>query len=158
MNAQIGKNINNKFSLHDSTNRNVKYSKDFTQKNGLTCLNTKFQKKKGNFWTYTYPNNAISQIDYIPTNKKWINSTLNCKAYSSFEGVSSNHRIVTAKICLSLHRNAVQTTTTIHYNWSLLNNKDISNKHTLTLRNKFNAQQEISETPTPNEEYENFSS
>ena len=28
--------------------------------------------------------------------------------------------------------------------------------YTLTLRNKFDALQEISETPTPNDEYENF--
>ena len=39
MNAQIGKNVNNKFSLHNSM--------DFTQENELICLNTKFQKRKG---------------------------------------------------------------------------------------------------------------
>ena len=33
---------------------------------------------------------------------------------------------------------------------------DIKDKYTLTLRNKFNALQEISETPTLNDEYENF--
>ena len=85
-------------------------------------------------------------------NKKWINSTLNCKAYSSFESVSSDHRIVTAKISLSLHWNTTQTIKTTHYDWSLLNNTDISDKYTITLRNNFNALQEISETLTPNEE------
>ena len=38
----------------------------------------------------------------------------------------------------------------------LLNNRDIRDKYTLTLRNKFDALQEISETPTPNYEYGNF--
>ena len=76
---------------------------------------------------------------------------MNCEAYSSFEGVSSDHRIVTAKIRLSLRRNAARTTTTVHYN-----NRDIRDKYTLTLRNKFNALQDISETPTPNDEPENF--
>ena len=47
-------------------------------------------------------------------------------------------------------------TKTIHYDWSLLNNRDISDKYVLTLRNKFDALQEISETPTPNDKYENF--
>ena len=42
--------------------------------------------------------NAKTQIDYILMNKKWINSALNCEADSSFEGVPSDHRIVTAKI------------------------------------------------------------
>ena len=33
---------------------------------------------------------------------------------------------------------------------------DISDKYTITLTNKFDALQEISETLTPNDEYENF--
>ena len=37
-----------------------------------------------------------------------------------------------------------------------LTNRDISDKYTITLRNKCNALQEISETLTPNDEYENF--
>ena len=80
---------------------------------------------------------------------------MNCEVYSSFEDVSSDHQIVTAKIRLSLRRNAARTTT-LRYDWSLLNNRDISDKYTLTLRNKFDALQEISETLTPNVEYENF--
>ena len=32
----------------------------------------------------------------------------------------------------------------------------MSNKHTVTVRNKFDTLQEISETLTPNDEYENF--
>ena len=81
---------------------------------------------------------------------------MNCEAYSFFEGVSSDHRIVTAKTWLSLWGNAAQTTTTIHDDWFLFNNRDISDKFTLTLRNKFDALQKISETPTPNDKYENF--
>ena len=81
---------------------------------------------------------------------------MNCEAYSSFEGVSSDHQIVTAKIRLSQRRNTAQARTTVHYDWSLLNNRYIRDKYTLTLRNKFDALQEISETPTSNDEYENF--
>ena len=47
MNAQIGKNINDKFSLHNSSNKNGEHLTDFTIENRLTCLNTKFQKRKG---------------------------------------------------------------------------------------------------------------
>ena len=36
MNAQIGKNINNKFSLHNSTNRNGEHLTDFILENELT--------------------------------------------------------------------------------------------------------------------------
>ena len=59
-------------------------------------------------------------------------------------------------IRLSLRKNAARTTTTMHDDWSQLNNRDIRDKYPLKLRNKFDAQQEISETPTPNNEYENF--
>ena len=70
--------------------------------------------------------------------------------------MSTDHRIVTAKIRQSLRRNATQTATTKHYDWALLNNRDIRDEYVLTLRNKFDAQQEKTEICTPNDEYENF--
>ena len=81
---------------------------------------------------------------------------MNCKAYSSFEGVSTDHRIVTAKIRLSLQKNAKRTATTKHYDWALLNNRDIRDKYVLELRNRFETLQEKTEKSTPNDEYENF--
>ena len=115
LNAQIGKNINHKFSLHDLSNRNGEHLTDFTLENRLTCLNTNFQKREGKLWTYTYANNTEAKIDYILINNKWNNNTLNCKAYSSFVGVSSNHWIVMTKIRLSLRKTTTWTTNTVHY-------------------------------------------
>ena len=138
------------------SNKNGERLTDFTLENRLTCLNTKFQKRGEKPWTCTYANNTKPQIDYVFINKKWNNSALNCEAYSSFEGVSSDHRIVTAKIQLSLRKNTTRTTTNVHYDWSLLNNRDIRDKYALTLRNKFDARQERTETHTLNDEYENF--
>ena len=103
-----------------------------------------------------YEHNTKTLIDYVFINKKWNNSALNYEAYSSFEGVSSDHRIVTAKIRLSLRRNTNRITTTVHYDWSLLNNRDIRDEYALTLRKKSNALQKKSETHTPNDSYENF--
>ena len=80
-------------------------------------------------------------------NKKWKNRAVNFEAYSSFDGV------VTAKIWLSLRKNATTATNTTY--WALLNNKDMRG-YVLGLRNKFNALQEKTETCTPNDEYENF--
>ena len=124
MKAQIGKNVNNKFSLHNSSNRNGEHLTDFVLENRLTYLNTKFQKRKGKLWTNTDANNAKAQIDIL-INKKWNNSALNFEAYSSFEGESSDHHFVTARIRLCLRRNAARTTTTAHYNWSQPNNNRI---------------------------------
>ena len=81
---------------------------------------------------------------------------MNYEAYSSFEGVSSDHRIVTAKIRLSLRKNTTRTATTKHYDWSLLNNRDVRDKYVLELRNRYETLQEKTEKGTPNDEYENF--
>ena len=124
--------------------------------NRLTRLNKNYQKREGKLWTYTYANNSKAQIDYVFINKKWKNSAINCEAYSSFEGMSSNHRIVTAKLRLSLRKNATRTATTKHYDWALLNNRDIRDKYVLELRNRFETLQEKTEKGTPNDEYENF--
>ena len=115
MNAQIGKNGNHKHSLQNSSNWNGQHLTDFTIENRLTSLNTNFQKREGKLWTCKYANNTKAQIDYVFINKKWKNSAVNCEAYSSFEGVSSDHLIVTAKIRLSLRKNTTRTTTTVHY-------------------------------------------
>ncbi len=57
---------------------------------------------------------------------------------------------------MSQQRNTTQTTTTVHYDWSLLNNRDIRDIYALALRKKFNALQEKTDIHTPNDEYENF--
>ena len=119
------------------SNRNGQHVTDFMIENRLACLNTNYQKREGKVWTYTYANNTKAQIDYVLINKKWKNSAMNCEAYSSFEGVSTDHRIVTAKIRLSLRKNAKRTATTKHYDWALLNNRDIRDKYVLESRNRF---------------------
>ena len=79
MNAQIGKNRSNKYSLHNTSNRNGHLT-DFMVENRLTCLNTNYQKRDGKLWTYTYTNNSKAQIDYVFINRKWKNSAMNCEA------------------------------------------------------------------------------
>ena len=156
MNDQLGKNRNNKYSLPNTSNRNGQHLTDFMIENRLTCLNTNYQKREGQLWTYTYANNSKAQIDYVFINKKWKNSAMNCEAYSSFKGVSSDQQIVTAKIRLSLRKNAKRTATTKHYDRSILNNRNIRDKYVLALSNWFKTRQKKTEKGTPNDEYENF--
>ena len=70
MNAQIGKDGNNKYSLHNTSN-NGQHLTDFMIENRLACLNTNYRKREGKLWTYTYANNTKAQIDYVLINKKW---------------------------------------------------------------------------------------
>ena len=66
-------------------------------------------KKRGNAIDLYLPKkNSKTHLVYIFTNHTWINNTRNSKVYSSFEGVSSDHRIVSTKIRLSLRRNYKQ--------------------------------------------------
>ena len=81
---------------------------------------------------------------------------MNCETYLSFDGVSSDHRIVTAKLRLNLRKNATRTATSKHYDWVLRNKRDFRNKYVLELRNRFETLQEKTETGTPNDELENF--
>ena len=46
MNAQIRKNGNNKYKLHNMSNRNGQHLTDFMIENRLTCLNKNYQKKR----------------------------------------------------------------------------------------------------------------
>ena len=151
VNAQSRKNAKNKYSWHNTSNMNGQYLTDFPIENRLTSINANFQKREGKLWTYTYANNTETQIDYVFINKKWKNSAMNCEAFSS-----SDHRIVTAKIRVSLRKNVTWTTPTIHYDWALLNNNYIRDEYVLALRNKFDALQEKTEIFTPNDEYKNF--
>ena len=125
--AQIEKE-NKKFSLKNSSNRNEKHQIDFSLENRLTCFDTKFQKRYRKLWTYTYANNAKAQIDSILINKKWINSPLNCKAYSS-SGVcfpiTELSRQGYAWAYAGIRRKQLKP----YVDWSLLNNKDISDKY-----------------------------
>ena len=47
MNGQIGRHENNKFRLHNSSNRNGENLAELSLENGLICLNTKSQKRIG---------------------------------------------------------------------------------------------------------------
>ena len=95
--SKSGKNKNNKYSLHNTSNRNWQHLTDFMIENRLICLNINYQKREGKLWTYTYANNSKAQIDYVFINKKSKNSALNCEDTHSFECVSSDHRIVRQK-------------------------------------------------------------
>ena len=78
---------------------------------------------------------------------------MNCKAYFSFEGVSSNHRIILVKI--HLYKNKKQTHKPVQHDWSSFTKSDIYNDNLVIERNKFETFQETSERLTFND-YENF--
>ncbi|XP_038055821.1 craniofacial development protein 2-like [Patiria miniata] len=90
------------FSYHSTTNRNGQLLSDFVNRNNLLITNTLFQKSSKKLWTHRSPNKYLSQIDFILCRKRWRNSILDSQAYSTSDPIGSDHRIVCAKIRLSL--------------------------------------------------------
>ena len=82
---------------------------------------------------------------------------MNSEAYRTFEGVNSDHRIVITKIGLSLRANKRKANFQPRYNWStLLNNEDIQNQYTITVKNRFESLQQEAVENTPDATYDNF--
>ena len=156
MNAHVSLCEEHRRSYHDTTNRNGEYMTNFASENGLVCLNTRFMKRKGKLWTYTHPNGAKAQLDYLFINKKWINSATDCEAYSTFQGVSSDHRIVSLKLRLSLRANKKQELSRPRYDWTSLSDPNTLTSYTTTVRNRFDDLQANEPNPTANTTYENF--
>ena len=59
-------------------------------------------------------------IGLYNSEKKWINSARNCEAYNTFEGVFSDHRIVSSILILSLRADKKTTVNKKRYNWCIL--------------------------------------
>ena len=129
----------------------------YLNENNLLCLNTKFQKRPGQLWTHKSPTGGKAKLNYIIINQKWKNSVKNCGAYNSFVSVASDHRIVTAKIRLSLRANKKKRNNNIPYDWpTLKDDSDLRNTFIIRVNNRFTALQDKSQTRNADTTYSNF--
>ena len=152
-NARMGK-LDTKHTFHETTNRNGKYLLDLICEKNLFISNFKFQKRAGKKWTYMDPAGNRCQLDYILANKKWQNSFLDTEAYSSFSSIGSDHRVVTAKVRLSLRANGKTPPRKVRYDWKLLSTDDgLQEQFTVEVRNRFNA---LRDEESPTENYQRF--
>ena len=69
-NAHLSIKYGFKFALHDESNKNVILLKDYILENNVLCLNTHYQKRNCQLWTYKLPNGNKLQLDYIMIYKK----------------------------------------------------------------------------------------
>ena len=140
-NARIGPEVA-PHVFHDSTNRNGFHLGDLMTEHGLIAANAQFQKRPGKLWTFKdRATDALRQLDYILIRKKWRNSLLNAEAYNSFSSVGSDHRVVCAKIRLSL-RTAKQVRK-IRYDWKCFSSSpEIQAKYTVEVKNRYQVLEE----------------
>ena len=153
-NAHIGPQ-DAQYTFHSETNINGQHLIDLTQETNLVITNTCFQKKPGKLWTYISDMNrhTKTQIDYILVNRKWRNSVKDVEAYNSFASSGSDHRILSARVKLSL-RTCRTPPKRPPYDWAALKDQDLQTKHTVQIKNRFNQLCEENETAT--EKYEHL--
>ena len=136
-NAHVGKE-SSRYTYHEKTNTNGRHLLDMAEETGLILTNTMFQKRQGKLWTYLSDMNGVkSQIDYILINRKWKNSVKNVEAYSSFSSIGSDHRIVTARLKLSL-RTCKTPPRRKAFEWNALrNNENLQQLYTVKILNRY---------------------
>ena len=111
-----------------------------------------FEKRRGKRWTFQdRTTGTLRQLDYILVRRKWRNSILNSEAYNTFCSVGSDHRVVSAKIRLSLR--TTKNPKRNLYDWEMFSRRpDLQEQYSVLIKNKFRPLQSDSLT----EEYEKF--
>uniref|UniRef100_A0A0L8IFX9 Endonuclease/exonuclease/phosphatase domain-containing protein n=1 Tax=Octopus bimaculoides TaxID=37653 RepID=A0A0L8IFX9_OCTBM len=144
MNAQLGHDSpHHKYSFHQTSNQNGEHLEHFLIENKPMPEHL-FSEETGKEVDLYFPK------DRLIMNKKWINSCHNCEAYNTFFGASSDHRVVTAKLQVSLR------TSRPLCNWAILTYEKVRNDFTIKFRNRFDALQDANEDHKLNTTYLNF--
>ena len=158
-NTHLGQQDGFKYSYHAQTNRNGVMLKDYLHENNLICLSTKFQKRPGQRWTHSSSNGSKVQLDYVIINRKWKNSAKHYRSFNSFISVESDHRIVSAKVRLSLRANKKKSGQVAPYDWNVIRtNLDIRNTFVIQLSNRFKDLQDSMQTKSTNTTFNYFQS
>ena len=114
-NARLGPE-DARYSFHDNTKRKGELLTEFMSEHDLIATNTQFQKRKRRLWTFQNRGTGRRyQLDYIIVRQKWRNSVHNSQAFNSFKSVGSDHRVVIAKIKLSLRTSISKRS--VNYDW-----------------------------------------
>ena len=92
--------MNAKFSFHNNTSSNGGFFADLAVQKYVIDTNTYLHKRAGKHWTYIDPCGAMYQLDYILVHCEWRNRVLDVELYSTFASIGSDHRTVTAELCL----------------------------------------------------------
>ena len=142
------------FTYHEATNRNGKYLLDMAVEKNVVIANTQFCKKRGKLWTYISPGGSKCQLDHILMPRKWRNSLLNAEAYNTFTSVGSDHRIVPARVRLSLRKGKTLQRKKQH-DWNLLcTDSSLQELYSVEVRNRLQPFENADESAT--EKYERF--
>ena len=143
-----------RFTFHESTNRNGYHLLDFINEFNLIIANTHFQKPRRKLWTFQYPNSSKAQLDYILVRRKWVNSVQNVEAYNTFNTVGSDHRVITARVQLSLRAPNVKKSASRSLNFrALCHNQQLQEKYAVEVSNYFDPLIQENQMSTTQDKY-----
>ena len=144
-NARLGRD-NVPYSFHENTNRNGGFLAELLIENELLASNTQFKKRPGKMWTFRdRATGDLRQLDYVLVRKKWRNSILNAEAYNTFSSASSDHRVVSAKIRLSLRIS--KSPQRNHLDWiEFSQRRDLQDQYSIHIQNQFSLLNEENQT------------
>lgn len=139
------------FLHHSETNNNGLRLLELCQSANLCVLQSKKPQRKGRQWTWRHPNGAsVAQIDHIIIRAKWFNSFSMCRPFNSVN-VESDHRILCAKMDVSLRSSSKDIKGSAPVNWKRLNDPQLRESFKLELRNRFTG---LSDEVTVQDEYD----
>ena len=123
--------------FHHQTNRSGRYLAELLAEFGLIAANTRFSERPGKLWSFRdRASDSLRQLDYIPVRKKWRNSIHNAEAYNSFSSVKSDHRVLCARIRLSLRTS--KTPRKVKYDWKQFSeDPELQEKYTVAVNNGY---------------------
>ena len=138
LNAKLGDDVA-LHTLSTATNRNGQMLSDLADQFNLLVLNTRFQKRKGKLWTFTYPNGGKAQIDFVLANKKWRNSYKDCASFNIFDAIGSDHRVVTCKCMISYRQSKpAQRDPMSLINWkAVARNSELQDRYAIAVHNRY---------------------
>lgn len=149
LNAHISPKEKWKSYHQGSSNRNGKLLEELLLERRLEITNTRFQKRKGKLWTYLSDmNQSKSQIDFIIGRKKWRNSIKNSEAYGSYSSIGSDHRVVIARVKLSLRMSKTKRREPTPDWGALKTDVDLQHNYTVEVTNRFSALQTADDSAT----------
>ena len=144
-------------SYHAHTNRNGEHLVNFMESFDVVAANTRFQKPDRKLWTCQYPNGSRGQVDYILVRRKWFRTVTNIETYAStFSGIQSDHKAVTAKVKLRLWspRKTQSDFRLINFR-SLATSTELQDRYTIEVQNRFSELiNELPEQPSIQEKYD----
>ena len=142
LNARIGhqptSRMVGRFVYHHSNNDNGDKLLTLCEATNMFITQSRFPQPPGRLWTWMKPGKQLftAQLDHILIRRKWINSARDCRAYNTV-GVSSDHRILCAKLVVSLRASITEPKKAVRFETSRLELPGIQQRFEQSLASKY---------------------